>query len=337
MTLGQLMNGAGLDLGTTDLLAEMSNAVGQVEVVLDSLVASRVRTVESVGRHTLEAGGKRLRPAFVILAARSTGRPFDAERAARLGACLELVHMATLIHDDVIDHASARRGRPTAASVFGNTGSILSGDVMLARSMAVLADDGDLEIIRAVARSVVEMAEGEAREVETRGSFDLSEADHREILRMKTAAFVECCCQVGALTAEAPEHALALATYGHHVGMAFQIADDLLDYRGLTEKTGKPQATDFREGCATLPLIYLRETLSEEELRFTRRKFGNGVTDDEVHMIGQWMDSRGAYDRAEAAALAETTAALDALNSLPASSAREILAAVVHFVVNRQA
>lgn len=337
MSLSELMAQAGPAPATGGLLQQVAGAVQQVETVLDTLVASPVRTVETVGRHTLEAGGKRLRPAFVLLAARATGLPFDPDRAARLGACLELVHMATLIHDDVIDHSAARRGRPTAASVYGNTASILSGDVMLARSMVVLADDGDLDIIRAVAGSVVEMAEGEAREVETRGDFDLLEVDHRAILRMKTAAFVECCCRVGALAAGAPEHAASLAAYGHHVGMAFQLADDLLDYRGDSDKTGKPQATDFREGCATLPLIFLRETLSEEETRFTRRKFGNGVTDDEVHMIGQWMESRGAYTRAEAAAQAESAAAHEALMALPPSPARDVLAAVALYVVQRQA
>lgn len=307
-----------------------------VERHLERLVQSNVRLVHQVGAHTLRAGGKRLRPAFLLLSAKATVRDFDLDRALRLGACLEMIHMATLIHDDVIDHAATRRGRPTAATVFGNTASILSGDVLLARAMAILAEDGCLPIIRTVSDAVVEMAEGEALEVETRGEFDLPLAEHLRILRMKTAAFVECCCKVGGLVAGAsPEVVDALGRYGHHIGMAFQIVDDLLDWRGDEQKTGKPQATDFREGCATLPLIFLRERLSEDEISFARGKFGNGVTDDEIRMIGSWMDGRGAYSRAEEHAERHANDAEGALTILEDSIHREMLSGVVQFVLQR--
>jgi len=249
-----------------------------------------------------------------------------------------MVHMATLIHDDVIDHSDTRRGRPTAAALFGNTGSILSGDALLAKAMVILADDGDLAIIRAVSRAVVEMAEGEALELATRGNFELSEAEHRRILRMKTASFVECCCQVGARLAAADDLVRdGLTEYGHHLGMAFQIVDDLLDYRGDREATGKPIATDFREGCATLPLIALRDRLSDEELAVVCRKFGNGVADDELRMIGEWMELRGAYAAAEEAAQAHVRAALEALSPVPTSDAKILLQEIATFVLRRDA
>lgn len=323
---------------SSELLAQISVDVRDVETELEAQVASPVRMVEDVGRHTLKAGGKRLRPAFVSLAAKVTGLPYERLRTIKLGACMEMIHMATLIHDDVIDNAATRRGVETAAAIFGATPSILSGDALLARAMVILAKDGDLEIIRRVSQSVVEMAEGEVREVATRNEFDLSEAEHLEILRMKTAAFIESCCDVGAIVGSAtPNQRAALRGYGYHTGMAFQIVDDLLDYMGDEETTGKPRATDFREGCATLPLIYLRPLLTESELEVARHKFGNGVADDELVMISDWMQKRGAFDQAFNLAKSHVDSALEHLQALPEGEAKELLQTAAAFVLARKA
>jgi octaprenyl-diphosphate synthase len=322
--------------GDKELLAEIAGEVAAVEAELNRQVESQVLVVENVGRLTLQAGGKRLRPAFVALAARATGLPFEPKRTARIGACMEMIHMATLIHDDVIDHASTRRGHPTASSICGNTASILSGDVLLARAMQILAEDGDIEIIRMTSRAVVEIAEGEVRELEVRGRFDLSEDEHLQVLRMKTASFIQCCCEAGALISGASDAVrCALGSYGHHIGMAFQIIDDLLDYR--SEQTGKPRAGDFREGQATLPLIYLRSQLLEEEEELARRKFGNGVTDDDLRRIVGWMSDRGSFAQAEKAARRHGEAAAEAIAVLPASDSRDLLESVIEFVLSRQA
>jgi octaprenyl-diphosphate synthase len=330
-SLEQLAQGR-VDAG---LLAEIGEEVALVEAELQSQMASRIGTVYDVGKVTLRAGGKRLRPAFVTLAARATGLPFDAARTRRLGACMEMIHMATLIHDDVIDNSSTRRGKPTAAAEFGNPAAILSGDVLLAKAMRLLSEDGDLEVIRTVSQSVIEVAEGEVRELEVRGDFDLHEEDHLEVLRLKTASFIQCCCEIGSIVAKAPtEMRQALSTYGHHVGMAFQIVDDLLDYRGDT-KTGKPIATDFREAQATLPLIYLRSHLSEQEAALARKKFGNGITEDEIRMMVQWMDVRGAFAKSEALAQSHLASALRELESLPVSNSRKLLEAVAEYVLSR--
>ncbi|HTQ11920.1 MAG TPA: polyprenyl synthetase family protein, partial [Fimbriimonadaceae bacterium] len=200
-----------------DLIEQIAGEIASVEQELARQLGSRIALVESVGRHTLDAGGKRLRPAFVALAARATGIDLRSTRVCRIGACMEMIHMATLIHDDVIDHASTRRGRATASAAFGNTAAILSGDVLLSKAMVILALDGDLEIIRTVSQSVVEMAEGEVRELEIRGRIDLTEDEHLDILRMKTASFIQCCCESGALIAGArSDHRRALGEYGHH-------------------------------------------------------------------------------------------------------------------------
>ncbi len=321
------------EIGTLNII---QSGIEAVERQLKQAICSDVEVVQKVGSHTLAAGGKRLRPAFMRLAAQSVGTDFDSDRADRLGACLEMIHMATLIHDDVIDHAVTRRGRSTAASIFGNAASILTGDVLLAKAMAILADDGDLRIIRAVSKAVVEMAEGEAKELSNRGNYDLPESEHLAVLRMKTAAFVECCCRVGALLANASDEIVAgLARYGHHIGMAFQIVDDVLDYRGNEEATGKPRATDFNEGCATLPLMYLRPLLNDEETQLMRKLFGTHASHSDIKMIVTWMDVRGVFAKAEKVACSHSDAANLALAVLPSSGQSRFLMAVSDFVINR--
>src|SRR5438477_8949648 len=158
-----------------DLASGLADDIHGCEEQLKARLGSDVETAEKIGAHVLEAGGKRLRPLFVSLAARATQRDYINERVHAIGACMEMIHMATLIHDDVIDDAELRRGRKTASAVWGNTSSILTGDVLLAKAMNILAEDGDLRIIRTVSKAVVEMAEGEVLEVQCRGDFDLDQ------------------------------------------------------------------------------------------------------------------------------------------------------------------
>lgn len=334
MLKGGLFDVAGLASAN---LVQIAADIDAVEKELRRQVGSDVRSVAESLATTLEGGGKRLRPVFLILSARATGLEFSRTRAIQLGACMEMIHMATLIHDDVIDEAPTRRGRPTAASAHGNTLAILSGDVLLAKAMTLLAEDGDLNIIRTASRMVTEMAEGEAREVEVRNQFDLDREEHLRILRMKTAAFVECCCMVGAMVAGASAESVdALGRYGHHLGIAFQIVDDVLDFRGSTRKTGKAVATDYREGCATLPLIELKGSLSPSELESVRHGFGGEPTDQEIQQIIRWMEERGAFDRALEQAKQHLALAMDALGQLPKNSHRHLLEAAGDFVVRRQ-
>jgi len=320
-----------------ELLSRVSDEVNEIESVIRDASSSRSETVDRVIQHTLTAGGKRLRPAFVSLSAKTIREDVDIDRLRKLGACMEMIHMATLIHDDVIDNAATRRGRPTASVEFGNTASILSGDVLLARAMSILADDEDIPVIRVVANAVAEMAEGEVEELEVRGDFDLDTEAHFGILQKKTAGFIRSCCQIGAMAAGGTkEQVEALAEYGNHIGLAFQVVDDLLDYRGDKAKTGKPIATDFREGQATLPLIYLREKLSPAESQIARRRFGGTVNDDEIRMICDWMETRGAFDQSMNRAIYHAEAAKESLRTLPVTLARDMLEAVGDYVLSRQ-
>ena len=319
------------------LLRKVSEEVAEIEQIIRESTNSRVDLIRQVSKQILDAGGKRIRPAFVILSGKVVNPDADMDRLRKLGACMEIIHMATLVHDDVIDSAGTRRGKPTAAAAFGNTTAIMSGDVFLAKAMALLAADGDVEIFRTVADAVCEIAEGEVVELEARGDFDLDEEHHLEILRMKTASFIRCCCELGAIVAGANKaQRESLAQFGHHTGMAFQIADDLLDYRGDKAKTGKPIATDFRDGQATLPLIYLRNSLSEAESHIARRRFGGSVNEDEIRMICDWMDTRGAFAKAEALGSEHISTAHDHLDTLDESLARDMLHAVADYVIARQ-
>ncbi len=319
-------------------LAEVSAIVEDVEQALSAEVGSTVASVQGSAEQTLLGGGKRLRPALAIMSARAVGAPYDRKLVVQVGAALEMVHMATLIHDDVIDGADTRRGVPTASAVYGNTAAILSGDVLLAKAMRLLAATGDVRIIQMVSQAVVEMAEGEVRELECRGDFELSEDEHMRIMGMKTAAFIECCCRVGCLLAGGTAtQEDALGTYGHNLGLAFQIVDDLLDFQGDGAKTGKALATDFREGQATLPLIYLVPMLTEDEAAFARRRFDNGATDEDMKKLTEWMSRTGAYDAASDRAKSFATSAIKGLEALPDTDDRRLLETVAQFVVEREA
>lgn len=319
-------------------MASVKLSIVDVERVLKHEVSSEVTAVQGSSDQTLIGGGKRLRPSLAIISARATGNSFDSTAIAHVGAALEMIHMATLIHDDVIDGADTRRGHPTASAIYGNTAAILSGDVLLAKAMSLLARYSDIHIIEMVSKAVVEMAEGEVRELECRGNIELTEEEHMRVLRMKTAAFIECCCRVGCrMAGGTKEQEDGLGVYGHHLGLAFQVVDDMLDFRGSTAKTGKPVATDFREGQATLPLIYLLPSLNTDEAEFAKSKFGNGVSDEDVAKITSWMSERGAFDAASAQAESLVTHANKGLAALPESDEKLLLETVAQFVIEREA
>jgi geranylgeranyl pyrophosphate synthase len=249
---------------------------------------------------------------------------------------MELIHMATLVHDDVIDESKTRRGVPTAASVFGNTAAILSGDVMLAKAMRILALDGDLEIIQRVSSVVVDLAEGETLELSYRGNLHLSKEDYFEVLRRKTATFIECCCAVGAMATKAEvSKRHALESFGLSIGMAFQIADDLLDYCGDSVTTGKPKLADFQEGCATLPLIEFMMKSDGQSKKEIEGYFGMPITELEGHKVYNLISQSGAFRSAEVEAMTFVSMAKKALEKLPASPEVDVLRSVSDFVVMR--
>ncbi len=308
-----------------------------VEVRMNDDLGSDVRTVYALTRHILNAGGKRLRPAMLALSARAIHPDLGTNRIATVGAAVEFVHMATLVHDDVVDNTAIRRGKPTANAIFGNGVAVLSGDYILARAMRLLALDGDLRIIRVVSEITVDMSEGEVMEISATGNPDLSLNDYLEILRKKTAVFVEGCCRCGGILAGADElREQALADYGYRLGMAFQLADDLLDYTGDPCVTGKPRGSDLRDGRATLPLLLGLESATARERKRLLTLFGSvGLEDQDVLEVCEVLDHHCAFERTRQLARDHVDMADAALSLLPDSTARECFSALTSYVVQR--
>ena len=302
-------------------LEYVSSDLEAVEARMSGDVSADARTVSTLSRHILNAGGKRLRPAMVALSARAVSNPIDSARLATVGAAVEFVHMATLVHDDVVDNTATRRGKPTANAIWGNGVAVLSGDYILARAMRLLALDGDLRIIRTVSEITIEMSEGEVMEIAATGNAALPLNEYYEILRKKTASFVEGCCRCGAILAQADAPVEnALADYGYRLGMAFQIADDLLDYTGDPLITGKPRGSDLKDGRATLPFLLALEDASQTERAFLLDAFGCATLRDErVTAVCDLLTRYDAFERTRQAARAFVEQSAVSLSALPPS------------------
>ncbi len=325
------------NIPTVSFLDYVRPDLDAVEARMNADLGSDVRTIDALSHHIMNAGGKRLSPAMVALSASAVCPDIDSARLATVGAAVEFVHMATLVHDDVVDNTATRRGKPTANAIYGNGVAVLSGDYILARSMRLLALDGDLRIIRTVSEITIEMSEGEVMEIGATGRADLPAIEYFEILRKKTAAFVEGCCRCGAILAHADSRIeKALADYGYRLGMAFQIADDLLDYTGDPAITGKPRGSDLRDGRATLPFLLALEQATSAERLLLLTAFGNPNLDDAgVQAVCDLLLTHNVIDRTRALARDHVECADEALAALPPSIARDCFAALTDYVIQR--
>jgi len=344
------MSAIGLDrqaMTVPGLLAPIRPELEAVEAFLNAQAETRIPQFSALTRHLLSAGGKRLRPALVILSAYAAAperfheRFRDGQQASSrltaIAACMEMIHMATLIHDDVIDQTFMRRGKPTVNALYGNLATILSGDYILARALRYLAMDGDLRIIQQVAHITTALSEGEVQEVFWRRQLDLSEQDYMEVVRRKTAEFLAGCCRIGGYLVDADPAALeALEAFGRALGIAFQIVDDLLDYVGEAQTMGKPQGTDFREGCATLPLIHFYAHAPEPLRRALQAEFGTPVEPERFTYYREQMRLIGSLRYAEEVAERYRQHAFEALQALVPSLARQTLEEVARFITERK-
>jgi len=309
----------------------------KVERALQSAVASEVHPVDALAQHVLFAGGKRLRPATVILTARALNPDPDTDRLIAVAAAMELVHTATLVHDDVVDNTSVRRGAATANAVFGNGVAVISGDFMLARAVSMLAKESEMQLVRTVADVTVDMSEGVVQELVATGDPELSEAAYFSLIHKKTASFIEGCCRCGAIVAGADAlRERAVGDYGLNLGLAFQLADDILDYVGDPAATGKPIGTDLREGRATLPfLIGLREASDGRRERLLSAFANPSLRDAGVSSVIRALGSLGAFEHARNVARERSEAAKEALEALDPSVYRDALAGLADYVVER--
>jgi octaprenyl-diphosphate synthase len=300
--------------------------------------ASEGGAVRDIGNHTLLAGGKRLRPALAILSARVVGRDYPAERAARAGAAAEMIHMATLLHDDVVDDSRERRGKPTANAVFGNAITVLTGDFLLAKSISLLAgNDDNLQIVRVFSDVTVAMAEGEVLQAAVAHDLDITFATYEEIIGRKTARFLAGCCETGGMLggATAGERA-ALRAYGYDLGIAFQIADDLLDLSGDPQKTGKPRGTDLRDGRVTLPLLHVLQNAPAEDRARLRQTLSSPVIGEaEVALVASVVARCGGFEAARAVAQERAECALRHLRGFADNPHKAALTCLARYVVGR--
>jgi octaprenyl-diphosphate synthase len=311
-----------------------------VEERLRKETCSEIGPVRDISGYTLHSGGKRLRPALALLAARLVGRSFTPERAHAAGAAVELIHMATLMHDDVVDEAPERRGRLTANRLWGNAITVLTGDFLLAKSISLLAhNDDNLQVVRVFADVTVTMAEGEVLQAAVAHKLDITEATYEEIIERKTARFLAGCCETGAMLGGAtPAERASLRAYGSEMGMAFQIADDLLDLLGDPKKTGKPLGTDLRDGRVTLPLIHALRVAEADEAALLRDTLARVErTDADIAAVTALVARHGGFEAARRVAEGRAERAVAHLAGFPAGPYRDALERLARYVVRRDA
>ena len=321
------------------LLACIEDDLAKVEERLLAETRSDIGEVRAISGHTLLSGGKRLRPAIALLAARCVGRKFDAHRAYAAASAVELIHMATLMHDDVVDEAPERRGRPTANAVYGNSITILTGDFLLAKAIWLLSrDEENLNLVRLFADVTIAMAEGEVLQAAVARNWSLNLTTYEQVIERKTARFLAGCTEAGALMGGGTETEIAaMRAFGHHLGIAFQIADDLLDFLGDPKQTGKPLGTDLRDGRVTLPLIHTLahcDSATRTEL-LTQLERGQALTDSEIAHITATIARHGGFEVARTAAQERMTRALAELDRFPDSEYRSSLIRLAGYVVAR--
>ncbi len=313
------------------VLALVSDEMRVVEARLAERMESPIGAIPQVGAHLLGAGGKRLRPLLAVLAARATGAPL--EHAVAVGCAAELIHTATLYHDDVVDDGRVRRGRPAARMVFGNGVVVLVGDFCLARALETVAMTGSLVMVQTLATTVTEMAEGEVAQLERAGNPDATVEDYFRVIDRKTASLIAWCARVGGSVDAAL--AAPLERYGRALGRAFQIADDVLDSAIDEATAGKSVGHDLQEGKLTLPVLLACEADAELGRRIRKLLGEQGVPAAVAGEILADVRAAGGVDRARRKASALADEAVRALEAVPPSEYREALRALAHLSANR--
>lgn len=304
-------------------------------LIRDRMASEHAPRIPQVTAHLVEAGGKRLRPMLTLAAARLCG--YDGDHHIRLAATVEFIHTATLLHDDVVDESSQRRGRPTANLLWDNKSSVLVGDYLFSRSFQLMVETGSLRVLDILANASATIAEGEVLQLTAAQDLRTDETLYLQVVRGKTAALFSAATEVGAVIAAAPEAWVqALHAYGDALGIAFQIVDDLLDYGGATAVIGKNTGDDFRERKLTLPVIKAVADATEAERAFWQRTIEKGhQRDGDFEEALAIMARHGAMERTREDALAWAGKAKAALGVLPAHELRDMLADLAAYVVGR--
>lgn len=309
----------------------------EVERVLEDASRSEIEVLHEAARHILSAGGKRVRPQLTLLATRAMGG--SLARAVPLAAACELVHTATLVHDDIVDESDSRRGRMAVQFYFGNSASVLMGDYLVVRSFGLVASDPERQLWQILVDTIARMCEGEVLQICVKGDTSIGVDVYETIIECKTALLISTCTRYGALLGGAsPEVEQALTDFGYQLGMAFQIQDDILDFTGDEKTLGKPVGGDLREGKVTLPVIYaLQDARPGERAELLRiYQKASALTPEEVRRATDIIEAAGGFQRARDHALDYIRRSKSNLESLPAGESREALQLLADQIVDRR-
>lgn len=319
----------------TRLMALIEDDLARVNDCIIRRMESPVALIPQLAGHIVASGGKRLRPMLTLAAARLCG--YDGERHVNLAACVEFIHTATLLHDDVVDESGLRRGVETANVLWGNKASVLVGDFLFTRSFELMTDDGSLRVLKILSKAASVIAEGEVLQLTTANDTSTSEAKYMEVISAKTADLFAAACRIGAVVAERPlTEEQALESYGKNLGIAFQLIDDMLDYSAKQATLGKTVGDDFREGKVTLPIILAHRRGSEEERRFWRRTIEDmEQTDADLDHALKLLTKHKALDDTVDRARHYGTMARDALSPFPESQLKTALLDIIDFCIER--
>ncbi len=324
-------NSAYLELKTL-----LSAKLDKVENLIQQKLKSEVNLIEKMSGHHLSSGGKRLRALLTLQSAKLTGYKED-NRDINLAACVELIHSATLLHDDVIDESKLRRGVKTTNSIWGNQSSILVGDYLLSRCFEMMVEDGDLEVLKLLSSTSAKIAQGEVLQLQHKGEADLLEETYIEIINLKTASLFSAATKTGAcLSGSNDKEKKAIESYGRNLGLAFQIADDALDYYAKEKLFGKEIGKDFFEGKVTLPIITIFQKANSEEKSFLNEimKKDNRTEEDfseTLSLIYKYKAVEATLKKAEYF----VNVSFDALAIFPDSEDKRILQNLTSFSLNR--
>ncbi len=310
-----------------------SDDMDAVNQLIHTRLNSEVALINQMSHYIVNSGGKRLRPLLVLLSARALN--YSGAKHVDLAAIIEFIHTATLLHDDVVDASEMRRGKETANAVWGNEASVLVGDFLYSRAFQMMVDVGDMRIMAIMSKATNVIAEGEVLQLLNCGDASTTEERYLEVIHFKTAKLFEAACQVGAVISNSSAKTeKAMADYGTHLGTAFQLIDDVLDYSATSEEMGKNIGDDLAEGKPTLPLIYAMRHGTPAEAGVIKNAIENSGIDN-INAVIETIHSTGALVYTTAAAQTEAEKAAEAIQLLPASPYRDAMYTLAEFSVNR--
>lgn len=317
----------------SEIQAPVRERLDQVAAELQRVVVADFPMMEAITTHLLQMKGKMFRPTLTLLASAVEGRPDP--RAIPLAAVVELVHLATLVHDDSVDHSTLRRGMPTINALFTHQISVIMGDFLYSRAVVELVRVGDMAPLQVLAHATNQMTIGEMRQLTALDALRFSEEDYDALIDAKTASLLSAACEIGAI-AGAAQHRRTLARYGLQLGMAFQIVDDLLDYTADPSTTGKPTGLDLREHKVTLPLIHALRNMSPGDRAVVERLFAESEPDDDlIANVIAIVEERGGLEYARRRGERFADEAAEALSELPESRATVALRDAIAYVMER--